>query len=154
MDSPDMTQSKAAMASKYVRTPGDRDWRDKSQNNTLFSTALLHVSPGIAYWDGDKDLCFFAWRIRQRPQITCNTKLRSTSHNWIIHKFSMNHPLPFSSITYDAACHQCNGDAVDKDMSAMVTCEVIAGWSWGLIRASGSYGKSIRQGFLQVKNKV
>jgi hypothetical protein len=27
-------------------------------------------------------------------------------------------------------------------------CEVIAGWSWGLIRASGSYGKSIRRGFL------
>jgi hypothetical protein len=22
-------------------------------------------------------------------------------------------------------------------------CEVIAGWSWGLTRASGSYGKSI-----------
>jgi hypothetical protein len=33
-------------------------------------------------------------------------------------------------------------------------CEVIAGLSWGLIRASGSYSKSIGQGFLYGQNKV
>ncbi len=55
MDSPAMTLSKAAVASKSIRTPGDRDWRDKSQNRTLFRTALLHVSPGRAYCDVDKD---------------------------------------------------------------------------------------------------
>jgi len=32
--------------------------------------------------------------------------------------------------------------------SGLDACEVIAGWSWGLIRASGSYGKSIGRGFL------
>jgi len=46
-----------------IRTPGDRDCHDKSQNKTLFNTVLLHVSPGIAYWDEDSARRFFAWHI-------------------------------------------------------------------------------------------
>jgi hypothetical protein len=63
MDTPAIALSKAAVASKSVRTPGDRDCRDKSQNKTLFNTVLLHVSPGIAYWDEDSARRFFAWHI-------------------------------------------------------------------------------------------
>ncbi len=36
-------------------------------------------------------------------------------------KFSINRPLPFSSMTCDAVCHRCRGDAVDMEICAMVT---------------------------------
>jgi hypothetical protein len=40
---PAMTLSKAAFASKSVKTPGESVWRDRSKNSTLLRTALLHV---------------------------------------------------------------------------------------------------------------
>jgi hypothetical protein len=45
-------------------------------------------------------------------------------------------------------------DDHSTDLDVWVQCEDIAGWSWGLIRASGSYGKSIGSRNPLSQNKV
>jgi len=60
---PAKTRSNAAVASKSVNRPGERDYLDKSKNNTLFNTALLHVCPGRVYRDDDNAPCLCAWWI-------------------------------------------------------------------------------------------
>jgi hypothetical protein len=65
IDKPASIQSNAAEASKSVSTPGDDVCLDRSKNKTLFSTALLHVCPGSAYWESSRAENVFAWRISQ-----------------------------------------------------------------------------------------
>jgi hypothetical protein len=65
MESSMSTLSKAAVASKSDRTPRVKLWRDRSKNNVLFRTALLHVCPGMAYCDSLRSLLFDACLIRR-----------------------------------------------------------------------------------------